>query len=50
MGKYRYGKGRRRIIDGFTNRQGIWILAVLGAFAIAILLLYILGYLRLDGG
>jgi hypothetical protein len=33
MGKYRYGKGRRRVIEEFTHRQGLWILAVLGALA-----------------
>jgi hypothetical protein len=49
MGKYCYGKGRRKVIEEFTNRQGLWILAVLSAFAIGTLLLYMLGYLHLDG-
>lgn len=49
MGKYRYGKGRRKIIEEFTNWQGLWILAVLSAFAMVTLLLYMLDYLRLDG-
>lgn len=49
MGKYCYGKGRRRIIEQFTNWQGLWILAVLGAFAMATLLLYVLGYLHFEG-
>jgi hypothetical protein len=48
MGKYSYGKGRRKVIEEFTNRQGLWILAVLSAFAIGTLLLYMLGYLHLD--
>jgi hypothetical protein len=49
MGKYCYGKGRRKVIEQFTNRQGLWILAVLSAFLMGTLLLYILGYLYLDG-
>jgi len=49
MGKYCYGKGRRRVIEEFTHRQGLWILAVLSSFAMGTLLLYVLGYLHLDG-
>jgi len=39
MGKYCYSKGRRKVIKEFTNRQGLWILAVLSAFAMGTLLL-----------
>ena len=49
MGKYCYGKGRRKVIQQFTNRQGFWILAVFSAIAGGTLVLYILGYLHLDG-
>jgi len=49
MGKYCYGKGRRRVIEEFTHCQGLWILAVLSALAMGTLLLYVLGYLHLDG-
>ncbi len=49
MGKYCYGKGRRKVIEQFTNRQGLSILAVLSAFLMGTLLLYMLGYLHLDG-
>jgi len=48
MGKYSYGKGRRKAIGKFTNRQGLWILAMVGAILIGTLLLYMLGYLRID--
>lgn len=48
MGKYSYGKGRRKSVEKFTNWQGLWILAVLSAFAIGTLLLYVLGYLHFD--
>jgi len=49
MGKYSYGKGRRRVREEFTNRQGRWILAVLSALLIGTLLLYMLFCLHLDG-
>jgi hypothetical protein len=49
MGKYCYGKGRRRAIEEFTNRQGLWILVTMSACAMGTLLLYMLGYLHLDG-
>ena len=49
MGKYCYGKGRRRVIEEFTHWQDLWILAVLSALALGTVLLYVLGYLHLDG-
>jgi len=49
MGKYCYGKGRRKVIEEFKNWQGLWILAALSAVAMGTLLLYMLGYLHLDG-
>jgi hypothetical protein len=49
MGKYCYGKGRRRVIEEFTSRQGLWILAAMSACAMGTVLLYMLGYLHLDG-
>jgi hypothetical protein len=49
MGKYCYAKGRRRkVIEAFTNWQGLWILAVVTALSMGTLLLYMLGYLHLD--
>ena len=48
MGKYTYGKGRRKATDNFTNRQGLWILLMVGAILIGTLVLYTLGYLHID--
>jgi hypothetical protein len=48
MRKYCYGRGGRKVIEEFTNWQGLWLLAVLSAVAIGTLLLYVLGYLHLD--
>ncbi len=49
MGKYCYGKGRRKVIEAFSNREGLWILAVVTALSIGTLVLYMIGYLHLDG-
>jgi hypothetical protein len=49
VGKYCYGRGRRKAIEAFTHRHGLWILAVVTAISILTLLLYMIGYLRLDG-
>jgi hypothetical protein len=49
MGKYCYGKGRKRVVGEFTHWHGLWMLGVLSALAMGTLLLYVLGYLHLDG-
>ncbi len=49
MGKYRYGKGRRKVIEAFTMRRGLWILAVVTALSMGTLVLYTIGYLHFDG-
>jgi hypothetical protein len=49
MGKYCYGRGRRKVIEAFTRRQGLWILAVATALSMGTLVLYMMGYLHLDG-
>jgi hypothetical protein len=48
MGKYCYGRGRRKVTEEFTNRQGLWILVMVGAILIGTMLLYTLGYLHID--
>jgi hypothetical protein len=49
MGKYCYGKGRRKVIKAFTRRHGFWILTVVTALSMGTLVLYMIGYLHLDG-
>jgi hypothetical protein len=49
MGKYCYGKGRRKVIEAFSNCEGLWILAVVAALSMGTLVLYLIGYLHLDG-
>jgi hypothetical protein len=48
MGKYSIEKGRRKAVGEFTNRQGLTMLGIVGTIVVAILLLWIFGYLRLD--
>jgi hypothetical protein len=48
MGKYSYGKGRRKAVEKFTTWQWVGILAMVTAIFIGIALLYVLGYLHFD--
>jgi hypothetical protein len=48
MGKYSYAKGRRKVVEKFTNRQWLGMLAMVSAILIGMLLLYVLGYLNID--
>ena len=48
MGNRSY-RGRRKVVEKFTMRQGLWILTVLGAVAMGTVFLYMLGFLHLDG-
>jgi hypothetical protein len=42
------GRGRRKAVEKFTSRQGLWMLALLILIPITLGLLYVLGYLHLD--
>jgi membrane protein YqaA with SNARE-associated domain len=48
MRNYSPGKGRRRAVEKFTNRQGLWILVILGVTMVGILMLILSGYLNAD--
>ena len=48
MGKYSYGKGRRKAVEKFTTWQWVGILAMVTAIFIGIALLYVLDYLHFD--
>jgi hypothetical protein len=47
MSKYSY-KGRRRVVERFTNLHGLGILGVIGGIMGGLLLLWILGYLHFE--
>jgi hypothetical protein len=41
-------RGRRKAVHKFTNRQGLALLGVVAAILIVLMVLWVLGYLRLD--
>jgi hypothetical protein len=47
MSKYSY-KGRRKVVERFTNWHGLGILVVIGGIMGGLLLLWMLGYLHFD--
>jgi len=49
MANYSLTKGRKKEVRRFTIHRGLSVLAIVVAITVAILLLYILGYLPIDG-
>jgi hypothetical protein len=47
MSEYSY-KGRRKVVERFTNWHGLGILVVIGGIMGGLLLLWMLGYLHFD--
>jgi hypothetical protein len=47
MSIYSPGRGRRRVVEKFANRQGFWMLGILGVIMTGLLML-ILAYLNVD--
>jgi len=41
-------RGRKTVVSRFTNRNGLWILAVVAGIMLAILLMWKIGVVRLD--
>lgn len=41
-------KGRRKVVDQFKIRNGLWIVAVITAVLVAFLVLGLLGYFNFD--
>jgi len=48
MKDYTPGRGRKKAVEQFTFRQGMWIVVVVIVPLVAMLLLWLLGYLRFD--
>jgi len=46
MRSYSLGRGRKKAVERFTNRQGLGLLVTLLLFGI--LIVYLLGYLHID--
>lgn len=49
MKTYLLGKGRKKIVENFTTWNGIWVLGLISGLMAGSMLLYVLGYLHLDG-
>lgn len=46
----RMERGKRKAVAQFTNRQGLLILGIIAGIVMAVLLLWMLGYLPLETG
>lgn len=48
MRSYWPGRGRKKTVEKFTIRNGLWMMALIAAVMIAMLVLWMLGVFRLD--
>jgi hypothetical protein len=49
MSKYSpHGRGRRKFVEKFGSRQGLWVLGIAGLIMMAMMVLILLGYLNVD--
>jgi hypothetical protein len=48
MSIYSPGRGRRKAVRKFTIRQGLWIVAIVGAVLAGMLMLILFGYVNVD--
>jgi predicted Co/Zn/Cd cation transporter (cation efflux family) len=46
MGKYSYGKGRRKDVEEFTTWQWLMLVGVTSGILVAFAVLWMLGYLK----
>jgi hypothetical protein len=42
------GRGRRKAVEKFTVRQGVWMLGLVGVILMGLMLLVLFGYLNAD--
>jgi len=41
-------KGRRRVVSAFTSREGFWVLGIITWIMVGIIVMWLLGFIRLD--
>jgi hypothetical protein len=41
-------RGRRKVVEKFTSRQGLWLLGTVAVIMMGLMLLILLGYLNVD--
>jgi hypothetical protein len=42
------GRGRRKFVEKFTSRQGLWLLGIAAVIFMGMMLLALLGHLNVD--
>ena len=48
MNNYSPARGRKKVVEKFTIREGFWIVGILAVILMGILLLFLFGYLNAD--
>jgi hypothetical protein len=48
MNNYSPAKGKRKVVEKFRIREGLWILGILAVISMGMLLLFLFGYLNAD--
>jgi len=48
MRTYPTGNGRKKAVKRFTNRDGLWMVAMITAALVAMMLLWLLGIVHFD--
>jgi len=48
MGIYNLGKGRKRAVKKFTNRDGLWMVLLIAAAMVIMMVLWMVGVFRPD--
>ena len=48
MGIYNLGKGRKRAVNKFTNRDGLWMVLLIAAAMVIMMVLWMVGVFRPD--
>jgi hypothetical protein len=48
MKTYSLGRGRKKVVKGFTTSQGLWMGLMIGAAALGMLLLFLFGFFQVD--
>jgi hypothetical protein len=48
MKTFSLGKGRKKAVEKFTTRNGLWIMLIVAGGMIIMLALWLLGFFRLD--
>jgi hypothetical protein len=48
MTTYSPGRGRKKAVQSFTTRKGLWMVGMIAAALIGIIVLWLLGILKVD--